>query len=124
MRIKNEKTHNILGSGLGLSTARKLARMYVGDITVEPKKVVMERILEDLGKKGMRSLVTFGDGPVEIRETKKQGGLAVGVASDEIRRSGLNAAKRKRLILAGADLVVPDFSDMSSIVDLLFREQP
>ncbi|MBN1554864.1 MAG: response regulator [Phycisphaerae bacterium] len=34
-RIKNDKTRNILGSGLGLSTARKLAKLYEGDITVE-----------------------------------------------------------------------------------------
>ena len=35
VRIKNEKTINILGSGLGLSTVKKLARMYNGDITLE-----------------------------------------------------------------------------------------
>ncbi len=34
VRIRNEKTRNILGSGLGLSTVRKLARMYAGDIAV------------------------------------------------------------------------------------------
>ena len=34
VRIKNEKTRGILGSGLGLSTARKLARLYGGDVTV------------------------------------------------------------------------------------------
>jgi len=33
-RIKNEDTVNILGSGLGLSTVRKLARLYGGDATV------------------------------------------------------------------------------------------
>jgi two-component system sensor histidine kinase/response regulator len=33
-RIKNEDTVTILGSGLGLSTVRKLARMYGGDATV------------------------------------------------------------------------------------------
>jgi phosphoglycolate phosphatase-like HAD superfamily hydrolase len=94
----------------------------VGNIDVEPKKLVMERILNDLGSNGMQSVVTFGDGPVEIRETKKQGGLTVGVASDEIKRSGLNESKRKRLILAGADLIVPDFSDMDAVLALLFKE--
>ncbi|MFP4502029.1 MAG: ATP-binding protein [Candidatus Hydrogenedentota bacterium] len=34
VRIKNEKTKDILGSGLGLSTVKKLALMYGGDITV------------------------------------------------------------------------------------------
>ena len=34
VRIKNEKTRNILGSGLGLSIVKKLARMYGGNATV------------------------------------------------------------------------------------------
>lgn len=35
VRIKNEKTINILGSGLGLSIVKKLALSYGGDATVE-----------------------------------------------------------------------------------------
>ena len=35
MRIKNEDTVKILGSGLGLSTVRKLANMYDGEATVK-----------------------------------------------------------------------------------------
>ena len=38
VRIKNEDTVKILGSGLGLSTVRKLAQLYGGDATVESKK--------------------------------------------------------------------------------------
>jgi two-component system, sensor histidine kinase and response regulator len=34
-RIKNEKTRHILGSGLGLSTVKKLATLYGGEITVK-----------------------------------------------------------------------------------------
>ncbi len=34
-RIKNEKTRHILGSGLGLSTIKKLAMLYDGDILVK-----------------------------------------------------------------------------------------
>lgn len=34
VRIKNDRTRNILGSGLGLSIVRKLARLYGGDVTV------------------------------------------------------------------------------------------
>jgi two-component system, sensor histidine kinase and response regulator len=34
-RIKNEKTRHILGSGLGLSTIKKLAMLYNGDIAVK-----------------------------------------------------------------------------------------
>jgi len=34
VRIKNSKTRNIMGSGLGLSILRKLATLYGGDVTV------------------------------------------------------------------------------------------
>lgn len=34
-RVKNEKTRNILGSGLGLTIVKKLAALYDGDVTVE-----------------------------------------------------------------------------------------
>ena len=35
VRIKNEKTRHILGSGLGLSTLKKLVSLYAGDVTVK-----------------------------------------------------------------------------------------
>jgi signal transduction histidine kinase len=35
VRIKNEQTRNILGSGLGLSTVKKLAQLYNGDVSVK-----------------------------------------------------------------------------------------
>ena len=34
VRIKNEKTRNILGSGLGLSTVKKIALLYGGEVSV------------------------------------------------------------------------------------------
>ncbi len=34
VRIKNQKTKNILGSGLGLSIVKKLAQLYQGDVVV------------------------------------------------------------------------------------------
>ena len=37
VRIKNEKTRAVLGSGLGLSIARRLARLNGGDITVDSR---------------------------------------------------------------------------------------
>lgn len=91
----------------------------VGDMTKDAKIIVLDQILDSIGKTGNREIITFGDGPVELRETKKRGGLTIGVASDEIVRSGLNKSKRSRLIKAGADIVIPDFSEYPKIVELL-----
>jgi len=38
VRIKNEDTYKIMGSGLGLSTVRKLAQLYDGDATVKSER--------------------------------------------------------------------------------------
>jgi len=93
----------------------------VGDVTVEAKRIVIERIIRERALSGPQ-FATFGDGPVEIRETRKRNGIAVGVASDEVRRFGLNAAKRSRLIRAGADIIVPDFSQLENLTRLLNLE--
>jgi sugar/nucleoside kinase (ribokinase family)/phosphoglycolate phosphatase-like HAD superfamily hydrolase len=96
-------------------------RIYgaVGDVTVEAKRIVLDRILDDIGPGSASRVVTFGDGPVELRETRKRGGVAVGIASDEVCRYGLNTGKRSRLIRAGAHLIVPDFSQMEDLLHLL-----
>ena len=91
----------------------------VGDVTMEAKKIVLDQILDIIGPAASGKVVTFGDGPVEIRETRKRGGLTVGVASDELRRFGLNVRKRDRLIKAGADLIIPDFSQYNKLAGLL-----
>jgi phosphoglycolate phosphatase-like HAD superfamily hydrolase len=91
----------------------------VGDVNIEAKKVVLERILGEIDSVGDGALVTFGDGPVEIRETKRRGGLGIGVASDELRRFGWNWKKRSRVIRAGADLVVADFSQWRALLGML-----
>lgn len=96
-------------------------RIYgaVGDATKEAKRIVMDRIIRDIGAANVGSMAAFGDGPVEVRESRKRGGLAVGVASDEVRRFGLNAAKRRRLIRAGADLIASDFSQPVPLLQLM-----
>ena len=53
VRIKNENTLNILGSGLGLSIVRKLASLYDGDATVTSEENV-----------GSTFTVVLKDGPV------------------------------------------------------------
>lgn len=82
----------------------------VGDVANDPKRVVIKQIIEnEVGGDPSRCIV-FGDGPVEMREAKRHGLIAIGLASDEVRRYGDNPKKRKRLILGGADLLLPDFS--------------
>jgi phosphoglycolate phosphatase-like HAD superfamily hydrolase len=91
----------------------------VGDITKYSKKMVIERIMTENNLQGPE-LAVFGDGPVEMRECRKRDGIAVGVASDEIRRHGLNIEKRTRLVKAGTHLIVPDFSQREKLIKLLF----
>ncbi|MES2221740.1 MAG: PfkB family carbohydrate kinase [Acidobacteriota bacterium] len=87
----------------------------VGDVRIEAKKLVVDQIIRD-NKLSGRHFATFGDGPVEMRETRKNGGLPIGVASDEVRGFGWNLAKRSRLIKAGANLIIPDFSQLPSLL--------
>jgi len=96
-------------------------RIYggVGDVTKEAKRIVLDRILSDIGAANVTQVVTFGDGPVEIRETRKRGGLTVGIDSDEVRRYGSNPTKRSRVIRAGANIVIHDFSQLDALFALL-----
>jgi rfaE bifunctional protein kinase chain/domain len=95
-------------------------RIYgaVGDINKEAKKIVLDHILDIIGESASGKVVTFGDGPVEIRETRKRSGITIGVASNELKRFGLNAKKRSRLIKAGADIIIPDFSQYRSLLSM------
>ena len=94
----------------------------VGDVAVEAKRIVLDRILTTIGANQVGQLITFGDGPVELRETRKRGGLAVGLAGDEVRRFGGNPGKRGRLIRAGAHLIIPDFAQADGLARLLGLE--
>jgi len=66
-------------------------------------------------------VLAVGDGPVELQNVKAHGGVALGVASDEV-DGGWDWAKRKRLIGAGADLLVPDFEEAEALLSYLFAE--
>ena len=90
----------------------------VGDVKIEAKRMVLDKILREIGGEA-NAVVTFGDGPVEVREARRRGSLAVGIASDEVRRFGLNLTKRTRLIKAGAQVVIPDFAQLAAILRFL-----
>jgi phosphoglycolate phosphatase-like HAD superfamily hydrolase len=93
----------------------------IGDIARCSKKMVIDRIMTENSLQGPE-LIVFGDGPVEMRECRKRDGIAVGIASDEIRRHGLNVEKRTRLIKAGAHVIIPDFSQSGRLCELLFEQ--
>ena len=96
-------------------------RIYgaVGDVNKEAKKMVLDRILNKIDELGSGQIVTFGDGPVEIRETFKRKGITIGIASNEMKRHSLNESKRTRLIKAGADVIISDFSQLPRLLKLL-----
>jgi phosphoglycolate phosphatase-like HAD superfamily hydrolase len=90
------------------------------DLQKSSKKAVIERLLNEEGIAG-EHLLSFGDGPVEIRLTKAAGGLAVGIASDEDRNgSGLmDPHKRRQLREAGADLLIADYRNPALLLESL-----
>jgi phosphoglycolate phosphatase-like HAD superfamily hydrolase len=85
------------------------------------KKMIIERILAENHLEG-EALLGFGDGFVEIEEVRKVGGVAVAVASDEVKRQGVNAWKRDRLVRAGADIVIPEYRRADRLLAYLFDE--
>jgi phosphoglycolate phosphatase-like HAD superfamily hydrolase len=123
-----------LASGTDLAYVRHEARLlgltsYFGehiygaldDYQNFSKKTVVERILQDHHLRG-EELLGFGDGFVEIEEVKRVGGVAVAVASDEVRRRGIDAWKRNRLVRAGADVVIPEYRQYKRLLQFLFQE--
>jgi len=82
------------------------------------KAQIIRRIISEHDLAG-HQLLAFGDGFVEIEEVRRVGGLAVGVASEEEKRSGVNTWKRDRLIRAGADVIIGDYRRLRALLDLL-----
>ncbi len=83
------------------------------------KKMLIERIIAENRLQGCE-FVAFGDGFVEIEETKRVNGIAVGVASNEATRTGIDEWKRDRLIGAGADIIIPDLLPYKELTAYLF----
>lgn len=83
------------------------------------KEMILKAIIEKHDLHGAEVLVC-GDGPVEIRHGRELGCVTIGVCSDEQRGYGWNEEKRERLIRAGADILVPDFSEAAQLEAYLF----
>jgi len=79
------------------------------------KAMIIQRIIQDAGVPGPE-IVGFGDGFVEIEEIHRVGGLAVGVASNEETREGVNEWKKERLTRAGADIVIGEYRELNVLL--------
>lgn len=83
------------------------------------KQQVLQRLLDSEGLLP-QEVAVVGDGPAEIRAGCALGALTVGVASDERYRDGrVHPRKRRHLIEAGADVILPDFRPLPAVVALL-----
>ncbi len=131
--LKQRGLHLYLASGTDEKYVKEEAAMldlnrYFGphiygaldDFKKFSKKMVIERILRENHIDGAQ-LLSFGDGYVEIQNTKEVGGLAVAVASDEANNGSgrMDEWKRQRLLGVGADVVIPDFRDGAVLLRLL-----
>lgn len=114
----------VLDEAAALGLAPYFAGIYGAqeDYQRSSKKMIIERIIAEHRLHG-REFAAFGDGYVEIEDTKAAGGIAVGVASNEATRTGINAWKRVRLIQAGADIIIPDFREHAALMAYLFAEE-
>jgi phosphoglycolate phosphatase len=83
------------------------------------KKMLIEELFTTYSLEGP-DMVSFGDGYVEIEDTKKRGGIAVGIASNEESGYGINEWKRNRLIQADADCIIPNFISGKELLPILF----
>lgn len=84
------------------------------------KDAVISELLTRNGWTGA-DLVGFGDGGFDIAAIQRVGGYAVGLATDEAARVGVNVNKRKFLLDAGADAIIPDFSEPDRLWRFLNR---
>jgi phosphoglycolate phosphatase-like HAD superfamily hydrolase len=131
--LRNRGLKLYLASGTDLAAVKREAKLlditrYFGDhihgalddYKRFSKKIVIEHIIAENAITG-RSLLSFGDGYVEIENTKQAGGLAVAVASDEANNGSgrVDEWKRQRLLGVGADAVIPDFRDAVPFVDYI-----
>jgi phosphoglycolate phosphatase-like HAD superfamily hydrolase len=86
---------------------------------LDAKRVLIDRLTAE-HQLAPGELAAFGDGRMEMLCARSAGGLAVGVASNEFERQGINAQKRGVLMAAGADAIVPDFSNATALLDYFF----
>jgi len=123
----------VIASGTNLADVRREAAVlkidgYFGDRIFGPvnddpefsKERTLRRLMAEHALRG-EEIASIGDGPAELLAIKQVGGFAVGVASDEVHQDGrVNRLKREHLIRSGADVIIPDYRDLPSVLRLLF----
>ena len=82
------------------------------------KEAVIKMLLDKSGLSS-DSLLLVGDGKVEIALGAERGCYTLGVASDEEKLCGVNPVKRNRLINAGADVIIGDFTESEALMGWL-----
>jgi len=82
------------------------------------KAAVVEQMLADHGIGG-HQIIGIGDGFVEISAVARKGGLAIGVASNEETREGIDPEKRRSLIEAGAHIIIGDYRQSDELLRLI-----
>jgi phosphoglycolate phosphatase len=113
--------HETVVLGLGPVFGQRIHGPIDNDPTFS-KLHVLETLIAEQGLRG-EEIVCIGDGAAEMQAARTVGALALGVASDEVHRSGrTNPLKREHLLCAGADLIVPDYGDLTPILRFLNPE--
>ena len=125
----------VISSGTNLADVRResavlkidhhFGRLIFGPVNDDPrfsKEGALSQLMAEHGLRGDQ-IVSIGDGPAEMWAIKAVGGLAIGVASEEVHQDGrVNPLKRVHLIRSGADLIIPDYHDLLSVLRLLLAD--
>jgi phosphoglycolate phosphatase-like HAD superfamily hydrolase len=85
----------------------------------DAKRVVIDRLTAK-HRLFPGELAMIGDGSAEMKYARAARALAIGVASTEDKRAGIDARKRSLLIAAGADVIIPDFSQPVELLAYLW----
>lgn len=86
------------------------------------KRLIIQQIIRENNLQGPE-LIAFGDGYVEIEDTKAVGGIAIGVATNEAERQGIDQWKRDRLVASGADVIMADFQPFPELWQFLLDQE-
>jgi len=106
---------------LGITPYFKSIYGALDDYENYSKRMVIQKIIHENHLQGPE-LIAFGDGYVEIEDTKAVGGIAIGLATNEAEKMGVDTWKRSRLLASGADVIMGEFLHFSTLWRFLSME--